>query len=117
MDLQEIKRKYFRITFNGNDAFSIKIYNIPYKIIDLSDSGIGIRLTAEDILVAEGDELPLELGIANQVHKLRGKVVHVSPSGVADLYCGIEFINIDTKIKAKLLEYLKSYREKIFKED
>jgi len=117
MDLQEIMRKYFRISVKGNDAISIKINNVPYDVIDIGDRGIGIRLSPEDIFVAVDDELPIELKIENLVHNIKGKVVHISPEGPDELLCGIEFINIDMKTKANLLEYLESWREKIFKEE
>ncbi len=50
MDLHEIKRKHFRVSIAGNDAISIKINNIPYEVMNLNDSGIGIWLSPEDIL-------------------------------------------------------------------
>jgi len=116
MDLHEIKRNYFRIDVRGNDAVSISINTIPYDIIDIGDRGIGIRLTSEDIFISVGDELPLELKIENQVFKLQGKVVHISPSEPEELLCGIQFMTVDEKIKAKMMKQLQSLREKIFRE-
>ena len=117
MDLQEIMRKYFRISVKENDAISININNVPYDVIDVGDRGIGIRLNPEDIFVAVEDELPVELKIDDTVHNLQGKVVHISPSGPEEYLCGIEFINIDKNTQEKLMAYLQSYREKIFKEE
>ncbi len=117
MDLQEIMRKYFRISVTGNDDVSIKINNVPYEVIDVGDSGIGIRLSPEDIFISVEDELPIELKIEGMVHDLQGKVVHISPSGPEEFLCGIEFTNFDKKTKAKLLEYLQSWRVKIFNEE
>ena len=117
MDLHEIMRKYFRISVRGNDAVSIKINSVPYEIIDFGDRGIGVRLSPEDIFVSVGDELPIELKIENKVHNLQGKVVHISPEGPEEFLCGIEFINVDKKTKAQFLDYLQSWREKIFKEE
>lgn len=117
MDLHEIKRNYFRINVKGNDAVSVKINNVPYEVMALSDGGIGIRFSAEDILVSVGDELPLELKIKDLVQSLLGKVVHISPSGPEEFLCGIEFLNMDNNSKTKLMEFLESCREKIFKEE
>jgi c-di-GMP-binding flagellar brake protein YcgR len=117
MDLQEIMRKYFRISVTSNDAVSIKINNVPYEVIDVGDRGIGIRLTSEDIFVAVEDKLPIELKIDNLVHKLQGKVVHISPEGPEEFLCGIEFINIDKRAKENLMAYLQSWREKTFKSE
>lgn len=115
MDLQEIMRKYFRISVKGNSDIAIKINEVHYDVIDVGDRGIGIRLTPEDIFVAVEDELPIELKIKGVIHNLQGKVVHISPDGPEEFLCGIEFINIDKKSKAKLMEYLQDYREKLFK--
>ena len=117
MDLQEIMRKYFRISVQGDDTVSMKINNVAYDMIDVGDRGIGIRLTPEDIFLAVEDELPIELKIYGLIHNLQGKVVHISPSGPEEFLCGIEFMNIDKKAKENLMAYLQSYREKIFKEE
>jgi hypothetical protein len=117
MDLNEIKRKDFRIFVKENNTVSIKINNVPYEIIDLNDGGIGIRLSPEDILVSVGDELTIELKIESLVQKLQGKVVHVSSSGSKDMLSGIQLMDIDTKTREKLIEYLRSCRTKIFKEE
>ena len=117
MDLQEITRKYFRISVMENDAVSININNVPYDVIDVGDRGIGIRFGPEDILVSVEDELPIELKIEDRVYNFQGKVVHISPSGPEEFLCGIEFTNIDKKTKLNLMEYLQSCRGKIFKEE
>jgi len=112
MDLHEIKRKHFRVSVAENDAVSIKINNIPFEVMDLNDGGIGIWLSPEDILVAVGDEFPLQLKIDSLVLALQGKVMHISSSGPKEVFCGIKFMDIDEKSKAKLMEFLSSCREK-----
>ena len=116
MDLDDIKRNYFRIDVRENDTVSITINTIPYAVIDIGDRGIGIRLTSEDIFVSVGDELPLELKIDKQVFKLQGKVVHISPSEPGELLCGIKYIAVDKKTNTQMKKELQSLREKIFKE-
>ena len=117
MDLQEIIRKYFRISVKGDGDISIKINDVKYEVIDVGDHGIGIKLDPEDIFVAVEDELPIEFKIEGLVHNLQGKVVHISPAGPEEFLCGIEFINIDKKAGDKLIKYLQNCREKIFKDD
>jgi len=117
MDLQEIMRKYFRISVKESSDVSMRINDAHYDVIDVGDSGIGIRLTPEDIFIAAEDQLPIELKIKGVVHKMQGKVVHISPAGPEEYLCGIEFINIDKKSKNKLMEYLQEARDKIFKAD
>jgi len=117
MDLQEIMRKYFRISVKDSSEISMRINEARYDIVDVGDSGIGIRLTPEDIFIAAEDELPIELKIQGVVHNMQGKVVHISPAGPEEFLCGIEFINIDEKSKNKLMEYLRESRQKMFKEE
>jgi hypothetical protein len=117
MDLQDIMRKYFRISVKGNGDISIKINEAKYEVIDVGDRGIGIKLTPEDIFVTVEDELPIELKIGGIIHNLQGKVVHISPAGPEEFLCGIEFIKIDKNSKEKLMEYLQNCREKIFEEE
>jgi c-di-GMP-binding flagellar brake protein YcgR len=42
-------------------------------------------------------------------------VVHISPEGPEELLCGIEFINIDKNSKEKLMQYVQTCKERIFK--
>jgi hypothetical protein len=115
MDLQEIKRKYFRISVKENEDISMKINDASYEVVNVGDHGIGIRLTSEDIFFAVDDELPIELKIMGETHNLQGKVVHISLSGPEEYLCGIDLINLDDRTKEKLMGYLESSREKIFR--
>jgi hypothetical protein len=117
MDLQEIKRKYFRINVKGNGDISIKINEAKYDVIDVGEYGIGLKLSPEDLFVTIEDELPIELTIEGTIHHLQGKVVHISPAGPEEFLCGIEIINISKESKDDLMNYLQTCREKIFKED
>ena len=117
MDLQEIIRKYFRINVEGNGDISLKINEAKYEVIDLGDNGIGLKLSSEDLFIAVEDELQIELTIEEMIHHLKGKVVHISPAGPEEYLCGIEFISISKESKDKLIKYLQTCREKIFKEE
>jgi len=117
MDLQEIKRKKFRINVQGNDSFSSKINNVPYELINIDNTGIGIKLTSEDIFFTVDDELPIELKAEDQVYALQGKIVHINPSGPENFICGIQFVNIDEATKSKWMSFLQAYSEKMFEED
>ncbi|MBW2466322.1 MAG: PilZ domain-containing protein [Deltaproteobacteria bacterium] len=117
MDLQEAMRKIFRIDISDNDDLSVKINDKTYELFDLGDNGIGLKLGTEDIFLDVGDELSVELTIKNKVLNLQGKVVHISPEGLVDRLCGIEFFNIDNEAQENLKEYIKSCREKIFEEE
>jgi PilZ domain len=116
MDLQKIKRKEFRINVKGNAAFALKINNVPYELIDISSSGLGIKLTAEDIFFNVKDEMQFEIAVENQIFKLKGKIVHINPIGPEDFKCGIQLDDYDQDTKTKWINFLKAYREKIFNE-
>jgi len=114
MNLQEIKRKYFRISVLGSDDISMKINDATFEVIDMGDHGIGIRLTREDIFFAVDDELPITLKLKGITHNLKGKVVHISPSGPEEYLCGIDLLNLDEQTRGELMDYIESCKEKIF---
>lgn len=115
MDLQEAMRKNFRINVKGNSDVTVKINDAKYEVFDVVDNGIGIIFSPEDILIAVGDELPIELTIKETTYNLQGVVVHISPEGPEELLCGIDFINIDKNSKEKLMQYIQTCKERIFK--
>jgi len=115
MEIQEVIRKYFRITVKETDSITIKVDGQKYDVVDVGERGIGIRLSPEDIFLAVEDVLEIELNLDGTVNNLQGKVVHISPDGPEDFLCGIEFIKIDQKSKKHLLDYLQNSRTKIFK--
>ncbi|MEN8231902.1 MAG: PilZ domain-containing protein [Thermodesulfobacteriota bacterium] len=117
MDLQEAMRKNFRINVKGNSDISVKINDAKYEVFDVTDNGIGIIFSPEDILIAVDDELPIELTIKETSHNLQGLVVHISPQGPEEFLCGIKFIDIDKNSKEILMQYLQTCKEKIFKEE
>ena len=116
MDLQDFLRKFFRFNVEGNNDFSVKINNVNYELLGLANSGIGIKLTSEDILLSVGDELPIELRAEDQMYLMEGRIVHISPKGPEHYLCGLQFINLDKDIETKWVDFLQSYREKMFKE-
>ena len=116
MDSKVAMRKHFRVSVKGNSYISVKIHEVKYEIFDISEGGIGILLSPEDIFIAEGDELQTELTIKETIHNLQGKVAHISPEGPEELLCGIEFINIDKDTKDILAQFVKACKENIFNE-
>ena len=116
MDSKVAMRKYFRVNLKGNNDISVKINDVKYEIFDISEGGIGILLGPEDIFIAEGDELHIELTIKEAIHYLQGKVAHISPESPGELLCGIEFINIDKGKKDILAQFVEACKENIFKE-
>jgi c-di-GMP-binding flagellar brake protein YcgR len=116
MDSKVAMRKHFRVSVKGNNDISVKINDVKYEIFDISEVGIGILLSPEDIFISEGDELQIELIIKETTYNLQGEVAHISPEGPEELLCGIEFINIDNDIKGILAQFVQACKENIFKE-
>ena len=116
MDSKVAMRKYFRVNLKGNNDISAIINDAKYEVFDISEGGIGILLGPEDIFIAEGDELHIELTIKEAIHYLQGKVAHISPESPGELLCGIEFINIDKGKKDILAQFVEACKENIFKE-
>jgi len=116
MEIQEVIRHYFRINVRDTDSIAIKVNGQKYDVVDVGDCGIGIRLSSEDIFLAVGEILGIELNIDTIVLNLQGTVVHISPNGPEEFLCGIEFIEIAPKSKEQLMNYLQNSRTNIFKE-
>ena len=116
MDLQKIKRKEFRINVEDNAAFSLKINNVSYDLIDVSYDGLGIKLTSEDIFFNVDDELLFQVTAENQNYDLKGRVVHINPLGPEDFKCGVQLVDSGQEIKTKWVDFLRAYREKLFSE-
>ena len=116
MDSKVAMRKHFRVSVKGNNDISVKINDVKYEMFDISEGGIGILLSPEDIFISEGDELQIELNIEETPQNLQGKVAHISPEGPEELLCGIEFINIGKEIKGILAQFVQACKENIFKE-
>ena len=57
MDSKVAMRKHFRVSVKENNDISVKINDVKYEIFDISEVGIGILLSPEDIFISEGDEL------------------------------------------------------------
>jgi c-di-GMP-binding flagellar brake protein YcgR len=116
MDSKVAMRKHFRVSVKGNTDISDKINDVEYEMFDVSEGGLGILLSSEDIFISEGDELQIELTIKETTYNLQGKVAHISPEGPGEQLCGIEFINIDKDTKDKLAQFVQACKEDIFKE-
>ena len=116
MELQDIIRHHFRVTVQKSDKISIKVNGVEYEIVDMGLQGIGISLTPEDIFLTVEDFLDIELNIDGIIHKLEGKIVHISPQEPEVFLCGIEFIKLDKKTKQKLIDYIKNYRSHVLKD-
>ena len=114
MDSKVAMRKYFRVNLKGNNDISVKINDVKYEIFDISEGGIGVLLSPEDIFIAEGDEQQIELTIKEATHNLQGKVAHISPEGPEELLCGMEFINIDKDKRDILAQFVQACKETIF---
>jgi c-di-GMP-binding flagellar brake protein YcgR len=114
MDSKAAMRKHFRVSVRGNNDISVMINDVKYEIFDISEGGIGILLSAEDIFISAGDELQVDLTIKETTNNVQGKVAHISPEGPEEFLCGIEFININQDLKGFLAHFVQSYKESMF---
>ncbi len=114
MDSKVAVRKYFRVNLKENNDISVMINDAKYEIVDISEGGIGILLNPEDIFIAEGDELHIELTMKGSPNYLQGKVTHISTGSPGESLCGIEFINIDQGKKDIVAQFVEACKKNIF---
>ena len=115
MDSKVAMRKHFRVGVKENTDISNKINDVEYEMFDISEGGLGILLSPEDIFISEGDKLQIELTIKETTYNLQGKVAHISPEGPQELLCGIEFINIDKDIQNIVAQFVQVCKDDLFK--
>jgi len=114
----ETIRRAFRIPIEGMENIFLLVRGTKYKIVDISQGGIGIW--CEDNSVFTMDEIieNSELHIFDHLFKnLKVRIVHFSPEVEKSLHCGIQWIDIDRLSSDKLSEIILKMKDKLFKQD
>lgn len=114
----ETIRRAFRVPIEemGNIFFVIK--GTKYKVVDISQGGIGIW--REDNSVFTMDEIieNCELHIFDHLFKnLKVRIIHFSPEIAKSKHCGILWIDIDRQSSDKLNEIILKMKDKLLKQD
>ena len=116
-ELEEIKRKSFRLPIGENQTVTASIEGKKYDVVNIVGServGIGIRLKKKDTF-AIGEKLTaIQLILKSSLVKIKGIVLHVSPDGSGRYLCGIELINLDDETLTALRKFILESHANLF---
>ena len=114
----ETVRRAFRIPIEEMGNIFLVIRGTKYKVVDISQGGIGIW--CEDNSVFTMDEIieNCELHIFDHLFKnLKVRIIHFSPEVEKSLHCGIQWIDIDRLSSDQLSEIILKMKDQLFKQD
>ncbi len=113
---EDVVRKSFRLPQSELQEVVTSVDGVKYEVVDLSLSGVGVRLPKDADFPASGDKVDLEIAIVDKKHSLAGKVVHMSPDYSNQYLCGIKFTNAKKSFQKDLEAFLKNNRDHLFAE-
>ena len=114
----EIVRRAFRVPIEGMGNIFLVIKGTKYKIVDISQGGIGVW--CEDNSVFTMDEIieNCEFHIFDHLFKnLKIRIIHFSPEVAKSKHCGLQWIDIDRQSSGKLSEIILKMKDQLLKQD
>ncbi len=106
-------RQFFRIPLEDPDIATITIGGKSFEVINLASTGVGIYLDEADTFSPDERITDIELTIHEQTCRVRGRIVHVSPSDINYL-CGIELLDLDDEAQAMLQGFVDRHKSSLF---
>ncbi|MFH1216907.1 MAG: PilZ domain-containing protein [Pseudomonadota bacterium] len=115
LDKNKITRQVFRLPVDEKVKVTIKINGTPFEVINIGANGVGLLVDNDAPFAVDQVLSSIELNIDNDLLKLKGRVLHVSPHDF-QLICGIEFVKPSKTNADKICQFLHSHRENLFVE-
>ncbi len=114
----EIVRRAFRVPIEGMENIFLVIRGTKYKIVDISQGGIGIWREDNSVFTIGEIIENCELHIFDHLFKnLKVKIVHFSPEEEKSPHCGIQWVDIDRLSSDKLSEIILKMKDQLLKQD
>lgn len=116
-DLEEIIRDSFRMPVGESDDIAVVIDGQSFDVINISNTGIGIRVedpgnfSVSDVL--DGSEIHIQGKTINP--KL--EICHISPQVQGGYICGIRFINLKNEGYNLISDFIQRKGKELFKRD
>ena len=98
MDSESFVRKCFRVQVRKADPVTVKIYGHNYQCVEISDGGVGILLSEEDIFWTVSQAVRVELTLEEHRFDLQGVIVHISLGAGGGRLCGIMFRDMTDEV-------------------
>ena len=112
----EIVRRAFRVPIEGMENIFLVSKGTKYKVVDISQGGIGIW--CEDNSVFTMDEIieNCELHIFDHLFEnLKIRIIHFSPEEEKSLHYGIQWIELDRQSSDKLSKIILKMKDQLLK--
>jgi len=114
----ETVRRAFRVPIEGMENIFLVIKGTKYKVVDISQGGIGIWREDNSVFTISEIIENCELHIFdNLFENLKVRIIHFSPEEKKSLHCGIQWIDIDRLSSDKLSEIILKMKDKLLKQD
>lgn len=114
----EIVRRAFRVPIEGMENIFLVIRETKYKIVDISQGGIGIWREDNSVFtigeIIENCQLHM---FDHLFENLKIRIIHFSPEEEKSLHCGIQWVDIDRLSSDKLSEIILKMKDKLLKQD
>ncbi|MEA3547383.1 MAG: PilZ domain-containing protein [Thermodesulfobacteriota bacterium] len=107
-------RNFFRLPVDTSAKIKVRIDGREYRVVNLANSGVGIRLLQRDVFQSDDHLNQVELEIEGKCLSSRGRVVHVSLDDDGSWLCGVELVELDKEGQAVLRDYVDHCREVLF---
>jgi len=107
-------RHFFRLPADESAKMKVRIDGREYQVVNLAYSGVGIRLSQQDVFQIDDHINQVELEIEGKCLSSQGRVVHVSLDDDESWLCGVELVELDKEGQKVLRDYVDLCREALF---
>jgi len=112
----DITRNAFRIPTEEMENIFLVIRETKYKVVDISQGGVGILLEDSSAFTIDETVENCELHIfENLLKNLNVKIVHFRSRNEKALHCGIQWADIDKQSSDQLSEIISKMKDQLLK--
>lgn len=112
----EMTRNIFRIPTEAMGKIFLVIRGSKYKVVDISQGGIGISLEDNSVFTINETVENCELHIFEHLLKnLKGRIIHVTSEETKPKHCGIQWADLDKQSLNQLSEITLKMKDKLLK--
>lgn len=112
---EQVIRKSYRLQVRNRERFFLKVESSCFPLIDISDSGICVEVSADTEFPQDAVLPGCELVLGDKsFNNLSGEIVHISVDGDGNWISGIQWISIDDDTQSEINATLTLLRREFF---
>ncbi len=112
----EVTRNTFRIPTEEMENIFLMIRGTKYKVVDISQGGIGILFEDSSTFTTDETVENCELHIFEHLLKnLKIKIVHFRSRTAKTLHCGVQWTDLDKQSSSQLSEIILKMKNQLLK--